>query len=76
MCGYQALQQAVDAREETLVWLKGRLAGLSEVSSEVEVQRQRDALTKLSTDLRAFLSSLRQVNEAFIYCFLSLICQK
>lgn len=47
------------------MWLRSRLAGLSEVSSEVEVHRQRDALTKLSTDLRALLSSIRQVNKAY-----------
>lgn len=58
---FQALQEAVDAREESLLWLKRRLTGLSEVSSEVEVQRQRTALAKLSTDLRALFSSLCQV---------------
>lgn len=57
----QALQEAVDAREESLLWLKSRLAALSEVSSELEVQRQRTALAKLSADLRALLSSLCQV---------------
>lgn len=63
MCFHQfkALQKAVDAREESLLWLKSRLAGLSEVSSELEVQRQRTALAKLSTDLRALFSSLFQV---------------
>lgn len=55
------MQQAVDAREESLLWLKNRLAGLSEVSSELEVQRQRAALAKLSADLRALLSSVFQV---------------
>lgn len=49
------------AREESLLWLKTRLARLSEVSSELEVQRQRAALAKLSTELRALLSSLCQV---------------
>nr|XP_019953051.1 PREDICTED: nesprin-1-like [Paralichthys olivaceus] len=34
----QALQEAVDAREESLLWLKSLLAGLSEVSSELESQ--------------------------------------
>lgn len=58
---FQALQEAVDAREESLLWLQSRLAGLSEVSSELEVQRQRTALDKLSTDLRALFSSLCQV---------------
>jgi len=58
---FQALQQAAETREESLVWLKSRLAQLSEVSSELEVQRQRAALAKLSTDLRAVLSSLCQV---------------
>ncbi len=58
---FQALQEAIDAREESLLWLKSRLAGLSEVSSELEVQRQRAALAKLSTDLRALFSSLSQV---------------
>uniref|UniRef100_A0A3Q4N1A1 Nesprin-1 spectrin repeats region domain-containing protein n=1 Tax=Neolamprologus brichardi TaxID=32507 RepID=A0A3Q4N1A1_NEOBR len=58
---FQALQEAVDTREESLLWLKSRLAVLSEVSSEVEVQRQRAALAKLSTDLRAVYSSLCQV---------------
>lgn len=43
------------------MWLKSRLAGLSEVSSKLEVQRQRTALAKLSTDLRALFSSLCQV---------------
>ena len=57
----QALQQAVDEREETLCWLKRRLAALAEVSPELEVQRERAALAKLSTDLRALLSSLCQV---------------
>lgn len=60
---FQALQQAVNTREESLLWLKSRLAALSEVSPEVEVQRQRAALAKLSTDLRALLSSLCQVNQ-------------
>ncbi|XP_074471049.1 nesprin-1-like isoform X2 [Sebastes fasciatus] len=59
----QALQEAVDAREESLLWLQSRLAGLSEVSSELEVQRQRTALDKLSTDLRALFSSLCQWGE-------------
>ncbi|XP_028460432.1 nesprin-1-like [Perca flavescens] len=59
----QALQEAVDAREESLLWLKSRLIGLSEVSSELEVQRQRTALAKLSTDLRALFSSLCQWGE-------------
>ncbi|GLD49390.1 nesprin-1-like protein [Lates japonicus] len=59
----QALQEAVDAREESLLWLKRRLTGLSEVSSELEVQRQRTALAKLSTDLRALFSSLCQWGE-------------
>ncbi|XP_023266580.1 nesprin-1-like [Seriola lalandi dorsalis] len=59
----QALQEAVDAREESLLWLKRLLAGLSEVSSELEVQRQRTALAKLSTDLRALFSSLCQWGE-------------
>ncbi|XP_037541085.1 nesprin-1 [Nematolebias whitei] len=59
----QGLQQAVNAREGSLLWLKSRLAGLSEVSPEVEVQRQRAALAKLSTDLRALLSSLCQLGE-------------
>lgn len=58
---FQALQEAVDAREESLLWLKRVLASLSEVSSELEVQRQRTALAKLSTDLRALFSSLCQV---------------
>lgn len=58
---FQALQEAVDTREESLLWLKSRLAVLSDVSSEVEVQRQRTALAKLSTDLRAVFSSLCQV---------------
>lgn len=58
---YQALQKAVDAREESLLWLKARLAALSEVSSELEVQRQRTALAKLSTDLRALFTSICQV---------------
>lgn len=58
---FQALQEAVDAREESLLWLKSRLAGLSEVSSDLEIQRQRTALAKLSTDLRAVFSSLCQV---------------
>uniref|UniRef100_A0AAZ1XTL6 Calponin-homology (CH) domain-containing protein n=1 Tax=Oreochromis aureus TaxID=47969 RepID=A0AAZ1XTL6_OREAU len=56
-----ALREAVDTREESLLWLKSRLVVLSEVSSEVEVQRQRAALAKLSTDLRAVYSSLCQV---------------
>ncbi|CAB1447009.1 unnamed protein product [Pleuronectes platessa] len=56
----QALQEAVNAREESLLWLKSLLAGLSEVSSDLEVQRQRTALAKLSTDLRALFTSLRQ----------------
>lgn len=60
---FQALQQAVNAREGSLLWLKSRLAGLSEVSPEVEVQRQRAALAKLSADLRALLSSLCQVHH-------------
>ena len=51
----------MNAREESLLWLKSLLAGLSEVSSDLEVQRQRTALAKLSTDLRALFSSLRQV---------------
>ncbi|XP_047184808.1 nesprin-1-like [Scophthalmus maximus] len=59
----QALQEAVDAREESLLWLKSLLTELSEVSSELEVQRQRTALAKLSTDLRALFSSLRQWDE-------------
>lgn len=59
---FQALQQLVNAREGSLLWLKSRLAGLSEVSPEIEVQRQRAALAKLSTDLRALLSSLCQVH--------------
>ncbi|KAK1888949.1 Nesprin-1 [Dissostichus eleginoides] len=59
----QTLQEAVDAREESLLWLKSRLAGLSEVSSDLEVQRQRTALAKLSTDLRALFSSLCQWGE-------------
>lgn len=46
------------------MWLKSRLAGLSEVSSDLEVQRQRTALAKLSTDLRALFSSLCQVFKA------------
>lgn len=58
---FQELQEAIDAREESLLWLKSRLAGLSEVSSELEVQRQRTALTKLSADLQALFSSLCQV---------------
>lgn len=57
----QALQEAVEEREESLSWLKRRLAALSEVSPELEVQRERAALAKLSTDLRALLSSLCQV---------------
>uniref|UniRef100_A0A8C5AJ13 Calponin-homology (CH) domain-containing protein n=1 Tax=Gadus morhua TaxID=8049 RepID=A0A8C5AJ13_GADMO len=56
-------QEAVDEREETLCWLKRRLAALSEVSPELEVQRERAALAKLSTDLRALLSSLCQSEE-------------
>nr|XP_029132983.1 nesprin-1-like [Labrus bergylta] len=59
----QALQEAIDAREESLLWLKSRLSGLSEVSSDLEVQRQRTALAKLSTDLRALFSSLCQWGE-------------
>ncbi|XP_039981906.1 nesprin-1-like [Xiphias gladius] len=59
----QALQEAVDAREESLLWLKSLLAGLSEVSSEMEVQRQRTALAELSTELRALFSSLCQWDE-------------
>ncbi|CAL8318022.1 unnamed protein product, partial [Boreogadus saida] len=59
----QALQEAVDEREETLCWLKRRLAALSEVSPELEVQRERAALATLSTDLRALLSSLCQWDE-------------
>lgn len=51
----------MDTREESLLWLKSSLAGLSEVSPALEVERQRAALTKLSTDLRALLSSLCQV---------------
>lgn len=58
---FQTLQEAIDAREENLLWLKSRLTGLSDVSSELEVQRQRTALGKLSTDLRALFSSLCQV---------------
>ena len=61
----QALQEAVDCREENLLWLKSRLTVLSEVSPELEVQRQRAALAKLSTDLRALLSSLCQVKYPF-----------
>lgn len=63
---FQALQEAIDAREESLLWLKSRLAGLSEVSSDLEVQRQRTSLAKLSTDLRALFSSLCQVFEAIL----------
>ncbi|XP_027140369.1 nesprin-1 isoform X4 [Larimichthys crocea] len=59
----QTLQEAIDAREENLLWLKSRLTGLSDVSSELEVQRQRTALGKLSTDLRALFSSLCQWGE-------------
>lgn len=51
----------MEGREESLLWLKSRLAGLSEVSSELEIQRQRAALAKLSTDVRALFSSLCQV---------------
>ncbi|XP_076011028.1 nesprin-1-like [Genypterus blacodes] len=57
----QALQEAVEGREEDLLWLKSRLVGLSEVSSELELQRQRAALAKLSTDVRGLFSSLCQV---------------
>ncbi|KAM4529485.1 nesprin-1 isoform 3-T3 [Fundulus diaphanus] len=57
------LQKALMAREERLLWLKTRLTRLSEVSPELEVQRQRAALAKLSTDLRALLSSLCQLGE-------------
>ncbi|XP_067337447.1 nesprin-1 isoform X16 [Channa argus] len=58
-----AVQEAMDAHEENLLWLKSRLASLSEVSSELEVQRQRTALAKLSTDLRALVSTLCQWSE-------------
>lgn len=70
---FQALQEAIDAQEESLLWLKSRLAGLSEVSSELEVQRQRAALAKLSTDLRALFSSLCQVYIMLKMCFFSLL---
>lgn len=65
---FQELQEAIDAREESLLWLKSRLAGLSEVSSELEVQRQRTALTKLSADLQALFSSLCQVLWRYSEC--------
>lgn len=58
---FQELQEALEAREERVLWLKSRLAVLSEVSSELEVQRQRTALAKLSADLQALYSSLCQV---------------
>lgn len=58
---FQEMQEALEAREERMLWLKSRLAVLSEVSSELEVQRQRTALAKLSTDLQALYSSLCQV---------------
>ncbi|MEQ2294229.1 hypothetical protein AMECASPLE_001811, partial [Ameca splendens] len=59
----RTLQEALMAREKSLLWLKTRLASLSEVSSKLEVQRQREALVKLSTELRALLSLLCQLGE-------------
>ncbi|CAM9192469.1 unnamed protein product, partial [Lampetra planeri] len=57
----QALQEAADAQEEKFLWLRNRLSKLAEVSSEVEIQRQRRSLDKLSVDLRALRSSLCQL---------------
>lgn len=72
---FQALQKAVDAHEENLLWLKTRLNVLSEVSSEVEVQRQRTALAKLSTDLRALFSTLHQVHfRQLLYIYKRVFC--
>ncbi|XP_061126959.1 nesprin-1-like [Syngnathus typhle] len=56
----RALREAGDAREESLLWLKSRLLSLSDVSSEVETQRQQSALNKLSADFKELLSTLCQ----------------
>lgn len=62
---FQALREAGDAREESLLWLKSRLSSLTDVSSEVETQRQQSALNKLSADFKELLSSLYQVCARF-----------
>ncbi|XP_061758137.1 nesprin-1-like [Nerophis ophidion] len=54
----QAVQAGGHAREENLLWLKSRLCSLTDISSQLEIQRQQTALTKLSADFRDLFSSL------------------
>lgn len=58
---FQVIRQEASKQGEIISWLKSRLSALSEISSENEVKKQGDELSKLSSDFKRLLTLLTEV---------------
>lgn len=61
----QELRDDAELHEGNLSWLKARMAVLIEISADSDAQRQGNALSKLSTDLKGLLTSLLEVGKGY-----------
>ncbi|KAH0622390.1 hypothetical protein JD844_024656, partial [Phrynosoma platyrhinos] len=59
----EEIRQEACKQGETLIWLKSRLAALSEVSSKDENKKQEDELSKLSNDFKRILTLLPEIEK-------------
>uniref|UniRef100_A0A8D2LVZ1 Spectrin repeat containing nuclear envelope protein 1 n=1 Tax=Varanus komodoensis TaxID=61221 RepID=A0A8D2LVZ1_VARKO len=59
----EEIRQEACKQGEVVIWLKSRLAALSEVSSGDEAKKQGDELSKLSSDFKRLLSLLTEIEK-------------
>lgn len=58
---FQEIRREACKQGEILIWLKSRLASLTEISSESETRKQGDGLSELSNTFKRLLTSLAEV---------------